>query len=196
MEAKYHRLRTQRSPQSGVTLIETVIALAILLIVATGIMSVALVGIMTTENQGHLAARSAEYAQDKMEQLISLSYADTLTDTTAFPATCCGGTGLTIGGSSDPNNPVLAPGTGGCPNTATTCFVDYLDATGNPMALGAGNSAPAGWYYIRVWQISNPAGTNNMKQITVTAKVAFNVGSRGSGLPTQATLTSLKTSPY
>jgi hypothetical protein len=119
-----------------------------------------------------------------------------LTDTTVFPAICCAGTGLTIGGSSDLNNPVLTPGTGGCLATATTCFADYLDATGNPMALGAGNTAPAGWYYIRVWQISNPAGTSNMKQITVSAKVAYNVGSSGSGLPTQATLTSLKTSPY
>ena len=183
MEAKYHRLRSHRSSQSGVTLVETVIALAILLVVATGIMSVALVGIMTTENQGHLAARSAEYAQDKMEQLNSLSYADAVTDTTVFPSTNSGGTGLSVGGSFDP----AAPAAG---------YVDYLDATGNPMALGAGGAAPAGWYYIRVWQISNPAGTNNMKQITVTAKVAFNVGSSGSGLPTQATLTSLKTSPY
>lgn len=175
--------RRLRGSQAGVTLIETVIALAILLIVATGIMSVALVGIMTTENQGHLAARSAEYAQDKIEQLMSLSYADTVTDTTVFPSVNGGGSGLSIGGSTDPAAPVLN-------------YVDYLDATGNPMALGVGGAAPAGWYYIRVWQISNPAGTNNIKQITVTAKVAFNVGSRGSGLPTQATLTSLKTSPY
>jgi prepilin-type N-terminal cleavage/methylation domain-containing protein len=196
MQTKSRFQRTQRNSQSGVTLIETVIALAILLIVASGIMSVAVVGIMTTENQGHLAARAAEYAQDKMEQLLALSYADVKTDTTAFPATCCGGAGLTVGGSSDPNNPVLAPGTGGCPGTATTCFTDYLDATGNPMALAAGNAAPAGWYYIRVWQISNPAGTSNIEQITVTAKVASNVGGSGSGLPTQATLTSLKTSPY
>lgn len=194
MRMKLPERHTWRSSQSGVTLVETVIALGILLVVATGIMSVALVGIMTTENQGHLAARSAEYAQDKMEQLIGLSYADAVTDTTVFPATCCGGTGLTVGGSTDLNNPVLVPGTGGCPNTATTCFADYLDASGKPMALGAGNVAPVGWYYIRVWQISN-FGTN-MKQITVAARVAFNVGSRGSGLPTQATLTSVKTSPY
>ena len=171
------------SSQSGVTLVETVIALAILLVVATGIMSVALVGIMTTENQGHLAARSAEYAQDKMEQLLSLLYTDSSTDTTQFPMANTGGTGLAVGGSSDPTAPAAS-------------YVDYLDATGNPMALGAGGAAPAGWYYIRVWQISTPAGTSNMKQITVTAKIAYNVGGSGSGLPTQATLTSMKTSPY
>lgn len=183
METKLLGRRPLRSSQSGVTLIETVIALAILLIVATGIMSVAVVGIMTTENQGHLAARSAEYAQDKMEQLLSLSYADAVTDTTVFPSTNSGGTGLTVGGSSDPTAPAVN-------------YMDYLDATGNPLALGGGGAAPAGWYYIRVWQISYPAGTSYMKQITVTAKVAYNVGSSGSGLPTQATLTSLKTSPY
>lgn len=196
METQSRFQPTHRSPQAGVTMIETVIALAILLVVATGIMSVALVGIMTTENQGHLAARAAEYAQDKMEQLMSLSYSDLVTDTTVFPSTNSGGSGLTIGGSSDPTAPVSVPGTGGCPAAATTCYVDYLDATGNPMVLGAGGAAPAGWYYIRVWQISTPAGTSNMKQLTVTAKVAYNVGSGGSGLPTQATLTSLKTSPY
>ena len=35
------------------------------------------VGMMTTENQGHLAARTTEYAQDKMEQLLVLAYGDT-----------------------------------------------------------------------------------------------------------------------
>ena len=183
MQTKSQSRHTERNSQAGVTLVETVIALAILLVVATGIMSVALVGIMTTENQGHLAARAAEYAQDKMEQLLSLSYADAVTDTTVFPSTNSGGTGLTIGGSSDPAAPVVN-------------YVDYLDATGNPMALGVGGAAPAGWYYIRVWQISAPAGTSNMKQITVTSKVSFNVGAGGSGIPTQATLTSMKTSPY
>src|SRR3954469_5393595 len=94
-----------RYRQAGMTLMETVIALAILLIVSTGIMSVVLVAITTTETQGHLAARTAEYAQDKIEQLTSLSYADTVSDTTQFPAANSGGTGLSIGGSFDPAAP-------------------------------------------------------------------------------------------
>ena len=57
----------------GVTLIETVFASAILLVVMTGLMSVMGVATALTENEGHLAARAAEYAQDKMEQLLALS---------------------------------------------------------------------------------------------------------------------------
>ena len=33
-----------------------------------------------------IRARTAEYAQDKLEQLISLAYNNTVTDTTVFPA--------------------------------------------------------------------------------------------------------------
>ena len=169
------------------TLLETVVALGILLVIGSGLVAVAAVGILSTENQGHLSARAAEYAQDKCEQLVSLSYSDVVSDTTQFPAcappTCTNGTGLAVGGSSDPSNPVAG-------------YVDYLDITGNPMALGAGGAAPNGWYYIRAWQISTPAGCSNLKQLTVTARAAYNVGGNNSGTVTQATVSSLKTSPY
>ena len=172
-----------RRQQAGMTLIETVIALAMLFIAAVGIMSVAVVATQTTENQGHLAARTAEYAQDKMEQLIGLSYGDSQTDTTVFPSAATGVTGLIVGGSSDPEGPV-------------TGYVDYLDVNGNPLALGTGGTAPTGWYYIRVWEISNPAGTSNMKKITVSAKTSFAVGSSGAGILPHATIASLKTNPF
>src|SRR5713226_6505184 len=170
--------------QSGMSLLETMIALVVLLIATVGIMAMAMVATSTTENQGHLAARTAEYAQDKMEQLISLAYGDSTTDTTVFPANDSGGTGLAVGGSSDPNAPVTSPGTG---------YVDYLDRSGNPLTA-AGGVAPANWYYIRVWQISTPS--SNLKQITVTAKVRSGVGSTGTGALPQSTLVTLKTNPF
>ncbi|MBI2817407.1 MAG: prepilin-type N-terminal cleavage/methylation domain-containing protein [Acidobacteria bacterium] len=169
--------------EAGMTLIETVIALGILLVVSTGIMTIALVAITTTETQGHLAARTAEYAQDKMEQLSSLSYADSVSDTTQFPSVNFGGTGLLPGGSSDPDSPEDG-------------YTDYLDASGTPMAVGEDGAAPDGWYFKRVWEISYPAGTLTMKQLTVTAIVAFNATSTGSGKTVQATVTGLKTSPF
>jgi hypothetical protein len=160
------------------------------------VMAVAIIAVETTENQGHLQSRAAEYAQDKMEQLISLGYGDgdppatSGTDTTVFPScspqtspSCTTGTGLAVGGSSDPTAAVSTPGNG---------YVDYLDSAGNP------TTSAGSWYYIRVWQIDQPAGTTNLKRITVTAQVRTTVGGVRSGagaLPT-ATVVSLKTSPF
>ncbi|MFY9585737.1 MAG: hypothetical protein WAR21_14715 [Candidatus Acidiferrales bacterium] len=182
MERKSPRRSFNCQSQSGMSLLETLIAIALLLIATGGIMSIAVVATSTTENQGHLSARATEYAQDKMEQLISLSYGDSTTDTTVFPANNAGGTGLSIGGSSDPNAPVAG-------------YVDYLDRSGNPL-VSAGGAAPAGWYYVRVWRISAPAGTSNLKQITVTSKVQAAVGSSGTGALPQSTVASLKTNPF
>jgi len=171
-------ISTREKNDLGMSLIETMIALSILLIASIGILSMAAVAMSTTENQGHLAARTAEYAQDKMEQLMSLAYGDTTTDSTTFPSTSSGGSGLTIGGSSDPSTPVTTPGTG---------YVDYLDISGQPV------SSTGAWYYERVWQISQYS--TNLKKITVTAKVKAQVGAPAGALPT-STLVSLKSSPF
>jgi prepilin-type N-terminal cleavage/methylation domain-containing protein len=195
-----HAARIHRS-QSGMSLLETMIALTVLLIVTVGVMSLATISVETTENQGHLQSRVTEYAQDKMEQLVGLGYGDgdppatSGTDTTVFPAcspqtvsppACTTGTGLKAGGSSDPANPVSTPGNG---------YVDYLDSAGN---LTTATSTTDPWYYIRVWKIELPAGTTNLKRITVTAQVRATVGGTGSGagaLPT-STVVSLKTYPF
>ena len=193
MEEKLLYRPLHRRSQSGMSLLETLIALSILLIVSVGILSMAAVALSTTENQGHLAARTSEYAQDKMEQLMSLAYGDgsppftTGTDTTQFPSVSTGGTGLAVGGSTDPNFPVSTPGTG---------YVDYLDISGQP-TTSSGN-----WYYIRVWQISLYPSTCTsattppcLKQITVTAKTRAQVGAPQGALP-KSTLTALKTYPF
>src|SRR5439155_765167 len=87
------------------------------------------VAMSTTESQGHLAARTAEYAQDKMEQLLALQYPDNSTDTSVFPAVVNPGvgTGLTPGGGLNPNLPVAG-------------YSDYVDASGNP--VGADDDDP------------------------------------------------------
>ena len=186
--------------QSGMTLIELVVAIAILLVVAAGILALASVSMQTTESQGHLMARTAEYAQDKMEQLLALSYCDSDTDTTTVPSTPGTGTGLAgcpasatlaqttqtgtggVGGSSDPSNPAAG-------------FVDYLDASGKLVALNV-NGGPSGpWQYIRVWQIGLVPNTNSaMKQITVTVRTSRDVGT-SSSLP-KCTIAALKSYPF
>ena len=179
--------------ERGTTLIEVMIASAVLVTLMAGLMSMSALAISTTENQGHLAARATEYAQDKMEQLLSLAYGDTVSDTRTFPAVNTGGTGLAVGGSYDVDNPVAL-------------YVDYLDEDGNlcgpttstkcPTAP-SGTTAPSGWYYKRVWKIEDSTTDAtlpvNLKRITVAACT-----SRGFGGSSRATsyLTVLKTSPF
>lgn len=164
-----------RSGEAGVSLIETLAATALILVAIAGLGSMGILGMTSTENDGHLAARCTEYAQDKMEQLLVLAYGDSSTDTRVFPAVA-GGTGLAVGGSSV----TTAPAAG---------YVDYLDQNGNLLAVGAG--VPANWFYMRVWAVANPSA--NLKQVTVTATVRTTLGSKA---PPSSTVTALKTFPF
>jgi hypothetical protein len=177
-----------RTGEQGTSLLEVLVATLILMTLMAGLMSMAGVAISTTENQGHLAARTTEYAQDKMEQLLALAYGDEVSDTRSFPAAASGGKGLKPGGSYDVDSPAAL-------------YVDYLDEDGNlcgpatspvkcPTAP-VGTTAPSGWYYKRVWKIE--VISTNLKQITVASAT-----SRGFGGAVRATsyLTVLKTSPF
>lgn len=161
-----------RKSQTGMSLVETMVALGLLLVVAAGVLSLGGLALSTTENQGHLAARTAEYAQDKMEQLLALRYLDNSSDTTVFP-TVLGGVGLTVGGSLNPNAPAAG-------------YSDYLDNAGN--IVGAG----ANWEYIRVWQITQAAP--NLKSVSVLSRVRAGVG-QPQLLP-QSTVVALKSNPF
>ena len=201
---KQQRCSHRRSAEAGLTLIETAIALAILFVMAGGLMGLGVVAISTTENQGHLATRTAEYAQDKMEQLMSLSYGDgcealpCITGSDTISADCVaylvdvvcadGEAGLTPGGDLDFDSP-------------DDSYVDYLDAKGNP--LGGGAEAPAEWFYMRVWRVETegteapgtdplPAG---IKRITVSCKTR-NTVTMQSGDRLASTLATLKTYPF
>jgi type II secretory pathway pseudopilin PulG len=175
-----NRIRKRRR-QGGSTLIETMVATALMLVVSAGVMALAATSLATSENQGHLAARTSEYCQDKLEQLLALSFNDSTSNTTTIPTSASGGTGLTIGGSSSPGSPV-------------TGYVDYLDITGNILTV-SGNTAPSGWYYVRVWSIAaGPAGATNSKLITVTTQVDAPIGAAGA-VP-QSTVAALKVNPF
>jgi hypothetical protein len=188
-----------RTGEQGTSLIEVMIASALLCTLMAGLMAMSGLAISTTENQGHLAARDTEYAQDKMEQLLALQYGDSVSDTRSFPAGTSGGTGLTPGGSYNVDSPVAL-------------YVDYLDFNGNlcgstsalavtPVSAQcpapSGTTAPVNWFYKRVWKVddSSTDGTlpASLKRITVGGATA-----RGFGGTTRATsyLTVLKTSPF
>ena len=164
-------------PETGSSLVEVVVALLILLTLAAGLFSMAGIALAQSENYGHLAARTSEYAQDKMEQLLVLSYGDTTSDTRVFPAAAAGGTGLTNGGSIDPNAPAAG-------------YVDYLDARGNLLAV-AGATPPANWFYQRLWQVVPVSGS--LKEVRVRAIVARAIGRTQRPA---ATLVTLKSFPF
>jgi hypothetical protein len=155
VRATFERLKSE----TGTSLIEVTVASAILIVVMAGLMGMASVATSITENQGHLGARTTEYSVDKMEQLLELTYGDAQSNTTIFPSVNNGGTGLAVGGSSDPAAPVVN-------------YADYLDQSGNVLCT-AGTpctaTPPATWFYKRVWQVSVPSA--NLKQITTTTIV-------------------------
>jgi hypothetical protein len=167
-----HKLSSER----GTTLIETSIASGILLVVTVGLLSMAALATTYTENHGHLEARTTEYAQDKMEQLLIIAYTDTNMNTVVFPAVSPGGTGLAVGGSLDTAAPVNG-------------YVDWLRQNGD--LLGGGAVPPDDWFYQRVWQITQ--ATANVKQITVTATVRSSVGNT---LIPRSTVVALKSSHF
>jgi hypothetical protein len=156
--------------------VETAIATGILLVVMVGLLSMAALATTFTENHGHLEARTTEYAQDKMEQLLSLAYADGVSDTVIFPAATSGGSGLAIGGGVITASPVNG-------------YVDWLALDGT--LLGGGSTPPDNWFYERVWQISSLS--SGVKKIVVTSTVRSSVGH---ALVPKSTLVALKASQF
>lgn len=156
-----HELLQNCRRSGGFTILETLIAIIVLMIAAAGVASVFAVAIGTDKAQGEIATRTIEYAEDKMEQLQSLAYLDSATNTSVWPTTLTGGTGL--GGAMAGSSTV-----GGINQGAPVAgYVDYLDAVGN---MCAGTVCPSGnpVFYQRQWMIqTNAAG--NLKIITVVA---------------------------
>ena len=183
MQCGDRRLHSRLGDETGTTLIETAVACGILLVVMAGLMGMTTLATTTTENQGHLSARTAEYTVDKMEQLLQLTYGDAQSNTTLFPSTTSGGTGLAVGGSSDPAAPVVG-------------YADYLDSSGNPLCTVATPcvlAPPVGWYYQRVWQVLDcgVAGqctttSPNLKKLVVTATIATSVANAMKSVSTVA----------
>ena len=116
------------------------IACGVLLVTLAGLMSMGTLATMHTENQGHLAPRTTEYAQDKMEQLLALAYGDSTSNTVVFPAASGGGSGLAVGGSSEH---------GGARQP-----LRRLARQRRQPARRRRRRAPATWFYERVWQVT------------------------------------------
>ncbi|PYV18592.1 MAG: hypothetical protein DMG21_04460 [Acidobacteria bacterium] len=141
---------TRSGDECGLTLIETLIAVTILIVVASGLLILFTVVVAQNEAQGDLATRTTEYSQDKMELLITLAFND--------PA---------LGGTMAASSTV-----GSVPPTApVTNYVDYLDINGN-----VATSATA--EYTRQWSISTDS-TASLKTITVVVTSLVSRGPQG-----------------
>jgi type II secretory pathway pseudopilin PulG len=163
-----HKLKRE----AGFTLIETMFACFILLACSIGILSLFTISAVKNSNRGEDATRTTEYAQDKMEQLMSLQWQDANSDTVrhligtgpnyTFPClnlstyiTCTpAGTGLSVGGDANPSD------------TPVTQYVDYI--TQNPSDLSwISSDSATGANFVRQWQIALDS-TGKVKIITVS----------------------------
>jgi type II secretory pathway pseudopilin PulG len=173
------RWKSLARSERGFSLVESMVAGAILITAVVGILPALVLGFQTTEQQGAIATRATEYAQDKIESLISLDFNDGATDTTVFPPNATGGSGL--GGVMAVNATVGAIP----PAAAAASYVDYLDASGNLL------TGSTGAYYTRAWSISTDS-TATLKTITVVVKSTQAAGVKG--LAPSTTLVSIKSS--
>jgi prepilin-type N-terminal cleavage/methylation domain-containing protein len=148
---------------AGFSLLEVLIALTILLISLGALLGMFTVAVGDNANQGEAATRTTEYAQDKMEQLLALKFADGTTNTRIYPPASLGGTGLggnmaanSTVGSIDPANPVIT-------------YTDYLTAAGG-LQISAN-----GAFYERQWSITTDS-TATLKTITVFVRALKPLG--------------------
>jgi len=177
----YHHMKL--SPQisspsdRGTTLLETVIALIVLLIGVVATMGVLSIAVTQNWNQGDRSTRTTEYAQDKMEQLLALNFNDGASNTAVYPTASTGGSGL---GGTMSGNSTVGGVTSGSPIAQ---YVDYIDASGNLQTTSTGA------LYIRQWSISTNTSAN-LKTITVVARAMIST-TTGAMTPT-TTLVSMK----
>jgi hypothetical protein len=197
----------------AVTLIETMIAVAVALIGVFGLGSLVFQATTTNKNQGTETTRATIYSQDKTEKLLSLGTLASVstvnfascTQTAASQPAGCNTTGITDSGWTQG---LLAGGQSGplqttCPTSgASVGYVDYLNANGIQITGACSTISAAAPAYIRQWQIVDltsstsppaPTGGPAVKQITVAvySLVAVNAVS---GKPV-VVLTSLLSNP-
>jgi hypothetical protein len=169
----------------GVTLIETMFAVALCLIGVFGVGNVIYVATASNKNQGTETTRATIYAQDKIEKLLSLASVAVSGVTTANFSNCTQPASTQLASYSDCNTTginasgwatgllaggAISPLPTSC-GSATAGYTDYLDASGTQLTgAGCSSTTANGFSYVRLWQISdlNTFGTNpGLKQITV-----------------------------
>ena len=189
--------------ESGVTLIETLIAVLIAVVGLFSIGGLIFQGTVINKNQGTEVTRATIYAQDKIEKLLSLDFNSCTQSASLQPASCnttninaTGWTqGLLAGGAIGPSIQATCPTSG-----PSVGYVDFLDSNGIQLpgataATSCSQIVPSAVSYVRMWQITDvsPTGGPALKQISVAVYSQSAVNS-GSGKPI-VVLTSLLSNP-
>lgn len=171
---------------SGFTLLEVLVALAILTTSVLGLMQV----FTGTARATALARRmtvSSSLAAQKLDQLRGLAWAydaagvpvsDTQTDTTVAPEIASGGRGL----AASPAAALQA-------NTDGYC--DFLDAQGR--SLGGGTTPPPDTAYVRRWSIVPLADDPTDSFVLQVRLLSRDAATAGADDPGSATLTTIRT---
>jgi Tfp pilus assembly protein PilV len=197
--------RAMRSPanDSGVTLIETLIAVLIAVVGLFSVGGLIFQAMVTNKNQGTEVTRATIYAQDKMEKLLSLNFSNCTQAASALPSSCnttnvsaSGWTdGLLAGGAIGPSVQATCPSSG-----ASVGYIDFLDSNGiqlpgSTAATGCSSITPSSISYVRMWEVTDVASTGGptLKQISV-AVYSQSAVNANSGKPV-VVLTSLLSNP-
>lgn len=164
-EQRSEAMRKKGYADQGVTLIETLIAVLIAVFGVFTLGQVLFLAMVNNKNQGAEVTRATIYAQDKMEKLLSLNYANCTLSPSSQPASCnttnISGSGWTEGLYQGGH---VTPLVGSCPTSGTSVgYIDFLDANGLQVPSGGATSCSAltnvPVSYIRMWQVTALAST-------------------------------------
>ncbi len=206
-------MRRKRRGESGISLIETLIAILITFIVMAAIGGVVFSALVANKNQGIDQTRLTVLAQEKMNELTQLAYYNTgndaptclytLSTTLTANDTCMDTTtnttlitdagwsvGLTVGGGTN----LLSGGTA-CANGAG--YVDFVDYNGAPLSGACSSIVTSPYGYERRWQISNAQDSSStnipgLLQITVVVYDLTAVSTNANWTPPYVTMTTMK----
>jgi len=154
------RAKAGKRNEGGFSILEAVFASFIMIVGIGGLMALFTIAVVKNAGQGDQATRCTEYAQDKMEQLLALSYTDTTSQVAGATTVCATCTGYASGAGLTP--------TASCnltPASPATNYVDYV-SSGEVVSTTA-----TGALYVREWCVQS--NSNNTKTITVTVTSQF-----------------------
>ena len=172
--------------ERGVSLIETMTAVCIALFSVFGMGGLIAQVAATTKNQGTETTQATIFAQDKIENMLSLNFVNCNLPSASQPQACnttgisstSWTQGLLAGGATAPKQAT-------CPiSGATIGYVDFLDHYGVPITgASCATLVTTSFAYVRQWQIADlPSTGQPMKQITVVV-YSLNATSELGGTP-------------